>query len=124
MDTENNQLQVEQEKFKEKILAGMKENLILSIVSFIWNKVLEEIEPSDNAREKMQKDFINLWKSNINTITQEQLKTINSILNDSNLDMLNIITGKKGAADVEDYQLIINESIKEIEKIFWKMCGK
>jgi regulator of replication initiation timing len=122
--TENTQLQIEQEKFKEKMLNAMKENLILSIISFIWSKVLDEIAQTDQEKESMQKDFISSWKVNINNIFQEQLNTINSILNESNVDMLNIITGKKEIADVEDYQAITNDAIKEIEKIFWKMCGK
>jgi hypothetical protein len=106
------------------MLNAMKENLILSIISFIWSKVLDEIAQTDQEKESMQKDFISSWKVNINNIFQEQLNTINSILNESNVDMLNIITGKKEIADVEDYQAITNDAIKEIEKIFWKMCGK
>lgn len=120
----NEQIEIEKEKFKDKILNGMKENLFLSMIAFIWNKMLDEISSMDSEKDKLQKDFIDLWKSNINNITQEQLNTINKILNDSNIDMLNIITGKNEVADIEDYQLIINESIKEVEKIFWKMCGK
>lgn len=118
------QIEIEKERFKDKILTGMKENLFLSMIAFIWNKMLDEISSIDSEKEKLQKDFIDLWKSNINNITQEQLNTINKILNDSNIDMLNIITGKNEIADIEDYQLIINDSIKEVEKIFWKMCGK
>jgi succinate dehydrogenase flavin-adding protein (antitoxin of CptAB toxin-antitoxin module) len=124
VENEKSQIGADQEKFKEKILAGMKENLFLSMLSFIWNKVIDEIASMDNEKENLQKDFIDLWKKNINEITQEQLETINKILNDSNIDMINIISGKSSVADVEDYQSTINSAIKEIEKIFWKMCGK
>lgn len=120
----NQQIEIEKEKFKDKIFNGMKENLFLSVIAFVWNKVLDEISSTDSEKNKLQKDFIDLWKSNINNITQEQLQKINAILNDSNVDMLNIITGKNEVADIEDYQLIVNTSIKEVEKIFWKICGK
>ena len=58
------------------------------------------------------------------TVTQNQLKEINEFLNDSNIDMLNIINGKKEVADIEDYQEILNKSMVEVEKIYWKICGK
>lgn len=121
---EDNNINQEEEKVKEKILAGMKENLTLSIISFLWNYVLENSSISAQEKKQMEKNFINFWKKNINEITQEQIKQINSILNDGNIDMINIITGKKQIADVEDYQNIINSSIKEIEGIFWKICGE
>lgn len=113
-----------EEKFKDRILNGMKENLILSIISFLWNHALDSNSLSEADKEKMQKDFINFWKKNIHEITQDQIKEINKILNEGNIDMLNIITGNKQIADVEDYQDIINNSIKETELIFWKICGK
>lgn len=121
---EDNNINQEEEKVKEKILAGMKENLTLSIISFLWNYVLENSSISAQEKKQMEKNFINFWKKNINEITQEQIKQINSILNDGNIDMINIITGKKQIADVEDYQNIINSSIKETEGIFWKICGE
>jgi succinate dehydrogenase flavin-adding protein (antitoxin of CptAB toxin-antitoxin module) len=55
---------------------------------------------------------------------QNQLKQINEVLNDSNIDLLNLITGKKEVADVEDYQQILNKSISEVENIYWKICAK
>lgn len=124
MENNDNQAGVDQEKFKEKIMIGMKENLFLSMLSFVWNKMADDIVSTPSEKESFQKDFIDLWKKNIHGITQEQLNAINKILNDSNIDMINIITGKSSVADVEDYQSTINDAIKEIEKIFWKMCGK
>lgn len=124
MENEKSQIGTDQEKFKEKIITGMKENLFLSMLAFIWNKTVDEMASTDSEKENLQKDFIDLWKKNIHQITQEQLDTINKLLNDSNIDMINIITGKSHVADVEDYQSTINSAIKEIEKIFWKMCGK
>jgi len=124
VENEKSQIGTDQEKFKEKIISGMKENLFLSMLAFIWNKVVDEMASTDSEKENLQKDFIDLWKKNIHQITQEQLDAINKILNDSNIDMINIITGKSSVADVEDYQSTINDAIKEIEKIFWKMCGK
>lgn len=124
VENEKNQIATDQEKFKEKIIERMKENLFLSMLSFVWNKAIDEIASMDNEKENLKKDFIDLWKKNIHEITQEQLEAINKILNDSNVDMINIITGKSSIADVEDYQSTINGAIKEIEKIFWKMSGK
>lgn len=123
VETETSQNFAE-EKFKERIFNGMKENLILSLISFIFNHVLDSVSPDKKERDSMEKDFINFWKKNISEITQEQIKQINNILNEGNVDMLNIIAGKNKIADVEDYQNIINSSIKETEAIFWKICGK
>jgi hypothetical protein len=120
----NENTNIVEEKFKERIFNGMKENLILSIISFLWNYILDNSSTSESEKNKMQKDFITFWKKNIHEITQEQIKEINKILNEGNIDMLNIITGSKQIADVEDYQNIINHSIKETELIFWKICGK
>jgi succinate dehydrogenase flavin-adding protein (antitoxin of CptAB toxin-antitoxin module) len=123
VETETSQNFAE-EKFKERIFNGMKENLMLSLISFIFNHILDSVSADQKERAKMEKDFINFWKKNILEITQEQIKQINDILNEGNVDMLNIIVGKNKIADVEDYQNIINSSIKETEAIFWKICGK
>ena len=111
-----------QQEFKDKILTSMKENLIFSLISFIFAKITDL--DSDIDKKSFQKDFINFWKKNINETTQAQLSAINGILNENNIDMLNIITGSANIADVEDYQEIINETIKEVEGIFWKICGE
>ena len=110
------------QEFKDKILTAMKENLTFSLISFIFAKIMD----FDNEAEKksFQKEFIAFWKKNINETTQNQLFSINSILNENNIDMLNIITGAPNLADVEDYQKIINETIKEVEGIFWRICGE
>lgn len=120
----NESIKLEEEKFKERIMHGMKENLILSIISFLWNYILNNSSDPLQDKSKIEKDFINFWKENITSITQEQISSINQILNNENIDMINIITDNKNVADIEDYQQIINESIKETESIFWKICGK
>lgn len=124
VEIDDNSVKVAEEKFKDRILNGMKENLILSLISFIFNHILDNISSEHDNRDKLEKDFILFWKKNISEITQEQIKQINQILNDGNIDMLNIIAGKNKIADVEDYQNIINLCIKETESIFWKICGK
>ena len=110
------------EEFKDKIFIAMKENLIFSLISFIFAKIMDH--ENDTEKKSFQKEFINHWKNNINEMTQNQLLAINGILNENNVDMLNIITGSSNIADIEDYQKIINESIKEVEDIFWKICGE
>ena len=121
---ENNTSNIFEDSYKEKIFNGMKENLLLSIVSFLWNKIIESDSYLDQDREKFEKAFIKAWKESINEIMQNQLKQINEVLNDSNIDLLNLITGKKEVADVEDYQQILNKSISEVENIYWKICAK
>jgi hypothetical protein len=121
---ENNTSNIIEDDYKDKILNGMKENLLLSIISFLWNKIIESDSHITQDKENFQKAFIKSWKENINEITQMQLKQINKVLNESNIDILNLITGKKEIADVEDYQEILNKSISEIEEIYWKICGK
>ena len=121
---ENNTSNIFEDSYKEKIFNGMKENLLLSIVSFLWNKIIESDSYLGQDREKFEKAFIKAWKESINEIMQNQLKQINEVLNDSNIDLLNLITGKKEVADVEDYQQILNKSISEVENIYWKICAK
>lgn len=112
---------VMQQDFKDKILIAMKENLIFSLISFIFAKVMDF--SSEEEKKTFETEFISFWKKSINDITQNQLANINDILNENNIDMLNIISGKNNLADIEDYQQIINSSIKEVENIFWKICG-
>lgn len=121
---ENNTSNIFEDSYKEKIFNGMKENLLLSIVSFLWNKIIESDSYLGQDREKFEKAFIKAWKESINEIMQNQLKQINEVLNDSNIDLLNLIAGKKEVADVEDYQEILNKSISEVENIYWKICAK
>lgn len=121
---DNNLKNILEEDYKDKILNGMKENLILSLISFMWNKMIESDSFIEEDKENFQKMFIKTWKSNIHNITQDQLKQINTLLNDNNVDMLNIITGKKEIADVEDYQEVLTKTISEVENIYWKICGK
>jgi succinate dehydrogenase flavin-adding protein (antitoxin of CptAB toxin-antitoxin module) len=121
---ENNTSNIFEDNYKEKIVNGMKENLLLSIVSFLWNKIIESDSYLEQDRGKFEKAFIKAWKESVHEIMQNQLKQINEVLNDSNVDLLNLITGKKEIADVEDYQEIINKSISEVEDIFWKICAK
>jgi hypothetical protein len=109
--------------FKEKTLSSLKESLILSLLSMIWIKLTSE-SFSESEKTNIEKEFISSWKKNISSNIQNELLNINNLLNDENIDMINMIAGSKNIADIEDYQQIINESIKEIEKIFWKMCGK
>lgn len=109
--------------FKEKTLSSLKESLILSLLSMIWIKLTSE-SFSESEKTNIEKEFISSWKKNISSNIQNELLNINNLLNDENIDMINMISGSKNIADIEDYQQIINESIKEIEKIFWKMCGK
>lgn len=115
---------LEEDKFKDRIHYVMKENLTLSILSFLWNYILNNLSDTSQNKDNIEKEFISFWKENIKTITQEQIGQINQILNDENIDMLNLITENKNIADIEDYQEIINECIKETESIFWKICGK
>jgi succinate dehydrogenase flavin-adding protein (antitoxin of CptAB toxin-antitoxin module) len=121
---ENNTQNIIDDDYKNKIFNGMKENLLLSIISFLWNKVIESDSHIEQDKENFQKAFIKSWKENISEITQMQLKQINKVLNESNIDILNLITGKKEIPDVEDYQEILNKSISEIEEVYWKICGK
>lgn len=121
---ENNISNITDDDYKDKIFNGMKENLLLSIISFLWNKVIESDSHIEQDKENFQKAFIKSWKENISEITQMQLKQINKVLNESNIDILNLITGKKEIPDVEDYQEALNKSISEIEEIYWKICGK
>jgi hypothetical protein len=121
---ENNTSNIFEDNYKEKIFNGMKENLLLSIVSFLWNKIIESDSYLEQDREKFEKAFIKAWKESVNEIMQNQLKQINEVLNDSNVDLLNLITGKKEVADVEDYQEILNKSMSEAEDIYWKICAK
>jgi succinate dehydrogenase flavin-adding protein (antitoxin of CptAB toxin-antitoxin module) len=121
---ENNTSNIFEDNYKEKIFNGMKENLLLSIVSFLWNKIIESDSYLEQDREKFEKAFIKAWKESVNEIMQNQLKQINEVLNDSNVDLLNLITGKKEVADVEDYQEILNKSMSEVEDIYWKICAK
>lgn len=110
------------QEFRERILAAMKENLTFSLISFIFAKIMDF--DNDAEKKSFQKEFIAFWKNNINETTQNQLYAINGILNENNIDMLNIITGSPNLADTEDYQKIINETVKEVEGIFWKICGE
>lgn len=111
-----------QQDFKEKILVSMKENLIFSLISFLFSKIMDLESESDKA--SFQKDFIKFWKEGINKIAQENLASVNNFLNENNIDMINMIIGNNNFADIEDYQEIINNSIKEVEEIFWKICGE
>lgn len=119
----NNYTNPEQDDYKNKILEGIKQNLILSMLSFLWCKLDENSNSLENGSE-FQKLFLENWKENIINVSQEQLKEINKALNDNNIDMLNIITGEKQITDIEDYQEILNKSIAEVESIYWKICGK
>lgn len=111
-----------QQDFREKILSSMKENLIFSLISFLFTKVMDS--ETEMEKKNFQKEFINYWKKGISEITQENLASINSILNENNIDMINMIIGNETFADIEDYQEIINENLKEVEGIFWKICGE
>lgn len=124
LDQADNNTEIVKEHFKEKMFETMKENLIFSIISFLWNKTFDSESFSETEKKETQKEFIKHWKNNITKITQEQLEIINNILNENNIDMINIITGQKEAADIEDYQILINSLIKETEKIYWKICGE
>lgn len=75
-------------------------------------------------RQEFQKNFIKNWKTNIINVTQKQLKDFNELLNNENIDIINIISGKNVSPDVEDYQKIINECVLEIEKIYWQLSEK
>ena len=112
---------VMQENFKQKIFSTLKENLMFSLMSYILGKMIDSETVDKN---KFQTEFIAFWKKSINETTQRELSVINNFLNESNIDMINIINGTDVLADTEDYQRIINESIKEVEGIFWKICGK
>lgn len=122
MENNNEFKSLMQQDFKEKMLSSMKENLIFSLISFLFAKVMDHGNEID--KKAFEKEFISFWKKSINDITQNQLANINNILNENNIDMLNIISGKSNLADIEDYQQAINDSIKEVENIFWKICGE
>jgi succinate dehydrogenase flavin-adding protein (antitoxin of CptAB toxin-antitoxin module) len=124
LDQADNNTEILKEHFKEKMFQTMKENLIFSIISFLWHKTFDSESFTESEKKETQKDFIKLWKDNIINVTQEQLKLINNLLNENNIDMINIITGEKETADIEDYQSLINSLIKETEKIYWKICGE
>ena len=111
-----------QQDFREKILSSMKENLIFSLLSFLFAKIMSE--DSDLDKKNFQKEFITYWKNSISEVTQSNLASINKLLNENNIDMINMIVGNNTFADIEDYQEIINQNLKEVEAIFWKICGE
>lgn len=119
-NSENNFKELIQQDFKEKVLNSMKENLIFSLISFLFARVIE----SEIDKKNFQKDFISFWKKGMSEITQKQLENINNLLNENNVDLINLIKGSNNFADIEDYQQIINESIRDVENIFWKICGE
>jgi succinate dehydrogenase flavin-adding protein (antitoxin of CptAB toxin-antitoxin module) len=81
-------------------------------------------EDSDLDKKNFQKEFITYWKNGISEVTQNNLASINKLLNENNIDMINMIVGNNTFADIEDYQEIINQNLKEVEAIFWKICGE
>lgn len=78
---------------------------------------------SDEEREEFRKNFISFWRKNVREISQDNLKGINEFLNENNADMINILSGEKEIADVEDYQEVIDSVIKETESIFQKITN-
>lgn len=111
------------EDFKEKSLGAMKENFLYSMLAFLWSNALSDA-PSESHREEIRKRFSSLWRNNMFELTQKQLGEINKSLCENNIDMLNIIAGDPDFADVEDYQEVITENVKEVDDLFWRLCGE
>lgn len=111
------------EDFKQKSLDAMKENFLYSMLCFLWHQALSDVGSAE-GREKIRKTFSEMWKNNMRQLTQKQLADINKALSEGNIDMLNIITGDSGFADVEDYQEVLTENMQEVDQIFWKLCDE
>lgn len=108
--------------FKTRLESQLKDSLIFTIITLLWHKTISDMS-SDEEREEFRKNFISFWRKNVREISQDNLKGINEFLNENNADMINILSGEKEIADVEDYQEVIDSVIKETESIFQKITN-
>ncbi len=118
----SDQAVLSEQEFSEKSLAALKENFNNSILSFCFNYIINQITNDEKSKSELKRDIISSWKNGIKETNQQAFKDINERLHSINADMLNIITNNT-IPDIEDYQRISNANVKEVEKIFWKICG-
>lgn len=112
-----------EEEFSDKSLVALKENFTNTMISFCFCYIINQMTHTEKDRLDLQKSIINTWKNGIKETNQNAFKEINDKLKAINADFLNIIS-ENSIPDIEDYQRISTKNVKEVEGIFWRICGE
>ena len=111
----------------EALLENLKnrymQELLGSMIFFVFNEVCQN--KNDNPTSEVDKKnqtadmFLSFWSKSVRKKAKKEMLDINNKLKDSKMNFLGAISNFS-LPSTEDYQLIYNQAISEIEKIFQK----
>ena len=111
----------------EALLENLKnrymQELLGSMIFFVFNEVCQN--KNDNPTSEVDKKnqtadmFLSFWSKSVRKKAKKEMLDINNKLKDSKMNFLGAISNFS-LPSTEDYQLIYNQAITEIEKIFQK----
>ena len=111
----------------EALLENLKnrymQELLGSMIFFVFNEVCQN--KNDNPTSTVDKKnptadmFLSFWSKSVRKKAKKEMLDINNKLKDSKMNFLGAISNFS-LPSTEDYQLIYNQAISEIEKIFQK----
>ena len=111
----------------EVLLENLKnrymQELLGSMIFFVFNEVCQN--KNDNPTSEVDKKnptadmFLSFWSKSVRKKAKKEMLDINNKLKDSKMNFLGAISNFS-LPSTEDYQLIYNQAISEIEKIFQK----
>jgi hypothetical protein len=113
------------EETNHQLLENLKnrytQELLGSMIFFVFNEICQtkENNPEDTNGENnpAAKAFLSFWSKQVRKKAKKEILSINDKLKDSKMNFLGAISNFS-LPSTEDYQLIYNKAISEVEKIF------
>jgi len=111
----------------QQLLENLKkrymEELLGSMIFFVFNEVCQtrnkEFSNSESKTNEIAENFISFWSKSVKKQAKKEMLDINNKLKNNKMNFLGAISNFS-LPSTEDYQLIYNQAVSEIEKVFRK----
>jgi len=107
----------------ENLKKRYTEELLGSMIFFAFNEICQmknkDFDNSEYKNNTIAENFITFWSKSVKKQAKKEMLDINNKLKDNKMNFLGAISNFS-LPSTEDYQLIYNQAISEIEKVFQK----
>lgn len=105
----------------ENLKKRYMEELLGSMIFFVFNEICQmknnQFDNEEHKSNKIAENFISIWSKSVKKQSKKEMLDINDKLKYPKMNFLGAISNFS-LPSTEDYQLIYNQAITEIEKIF------
>lgn len=108
----------------EDLKTRFTQDLLANMVFFVFNEICKEkdeinSDTNENTAKSFAKNFFSIWQSHVKKQSKKEILEINNQLKSKKMNFLGAISNFS-LPSTEDYQLIYNKALSDIQKTFEK----